>query len=696
MTKALRYRGLIVQLKKINIYNLALAVPLLLAISLAIACFVIPKMIIEDAREAAGQSAVQTVKQFKIIRGYYTKYVIAKAKASGALTPMIDHAGKPGAIPLPATLIHDLSTLLAKENTTMALYSAFPFPNRKDRVMDGFMNDAWAYLTLNPTGVFKREEMHDGKSILRVAVADVFNAEGCVSCHNAHPTTPKNDWKLGDVRGVMEVGTNINPAVRAASEIKGFLLIGVFLALLVSFSMVKFGNRAKQHMREIEKAHLETETARQEAHEISLQDPLTGLPNRRAFAEHIKALDSDASNKSKDFSVLLIDLDRFKPINDIYGHEVGDFVICTAAERLQKAVGDRGIVARLGGDEFGVVFDKTDPDSKNLAEEIIASIEAPIVTGNVRAEISASIGIATSPNHGSDTQSLLRAADLAMYNVKKNGRAGWDIFNEDLDVEMRATAKLESDVRSAVGDHKFQPFFQPIVDIQSGKIHGFEILARWDHPELGSILPENYLPIIQQFDLMNEFTSVILRQACVAAKDWPKDIKLALNISTAEICDPATPVRLMSILADLDFSPARLEIEIAETALIEDFDVAKQVISSLREAGIRVILDDFGTGYSSLGYLRELNIDGIKIDRSFVLAMDKNKDCEKIVLSMISLAQNLGLQTIVEGIENKQILKRIRGEGATFGQGYLYSKAMPAEAVEEMFDTKSANFMKAS
>ena len=296
--KALRHRGLIVQLRKINIYNLALAVPLLLAISLAIACFVIPNMIIEDARDAAGQSAVQTVRQFKIIRGYYTKNVVSKAKATGALTPSIEHVGIPGAIPLPATLIHDLSTLLAEENTTMSLYSAYPFPNRKDRVMDGFMNEAWAYLSVNPTKVFKRNEMYNGKSILRVAVADVFTAKGCVSCHNEHLDSPKTDWKLGDVRGIMEVGTNINQAVRAASDIKNFLLIGVFLALLVSFIMVKFGNRAKQHMREIEEAHLETETARQEAHEMSLQDPLTGLPNRRAFSVHIKELDNDASNKS--------------------------------------------------------------------------------------------------------------------------------------------------------------------------------------------------------------------------------------------------------------------------------------------------------------------------------------------------------------------------------------------------------------
>ena len=671
--------GVGLRFKSISIYNLALAVPLILAVSLSVAWFMIPNMVLEDARDAARQSAVQTIRQFKIIRGYYTKNVVAKAKATGALIPSIDHVGKKGAIPLPATLIHDLSSLLARENATLGLYSAYPFPNRKDRVQDDFMKEAWAYLSKNEQEVFTREEMRNGKTILRVAVADVLNAEACVSCHNAHPLTPKNDWKMGDVRGIFEVGTNINPAIHRATDIQRMLLIGVFLACLVSLILFKLSKRAKLYVDEIEVAHRETESAREAALIMSLEDPLTNLPNRRAFAEYIENLDRVG------FSVLLVDLDRFKIVNDVYGHEAGDNVICKAAERLKAVVGELGIVARLGGDEFGIVYCDKKGMPELLAKEIIASIEQPIEFGGVRAEISASIGIAFAPDHGKDMQSLLRAADLAMYNVKKNGRAGWHIFNERLIQEMQERARLENDVFEAVRQSQFKPFFQPVVNIQTNKIHGFEVLARWEHPGLGEIQPDCYLSIIEQSGLASRFTAEMLRQACRAAKDWSQDIKLSLNISVSEVCDPATPIRLMSILADEHFSPNRLEIEIAETALLIDFDVAKQVISTLRGAGISVLLDNFGAGYSSLGYLKDLEVDGLKIDRSVVLPMGKSKECEKIVYSIISLAQKLGLQPVVEGIENADILERVRNKGEVFGQGYFYSEALPASKVEEIF-----------
>ncbi len=211
---------------------------------LAIAWFTIPNMIVGNAMDAAAQSALQTAKQFKVIRGYYTKNVIAKAKATGGLQPSIDHASRPGGIPLPATLIHDLSKLLAKENTTMALYSSFPFPNRKDRVLDGFMKDAWAHLSKNPQGVFKRKAIRNGKTVLRVAIADRMVADACVNCHNAHPQTPKNDWKLGDVRGVLEIDSNVDQALLAASGLKDKILIGIFLAGLALLLIVVLGGWA--------------------------------------------------------------------------------------------------------------------------------------------------------------------------------------------------------------------------------------------------------------------------------------------------------------------------------------------------------------------------------------------------------------------------------------------------------------------
>ena len=226
------------------IFKLALPVPVVILVFLAVAWFVVPNLVIGNAVDAAAQSALQTAKQFKTIRGYYTKNIIAKAKANGSLKPGIEHADDPNAIPLPATLIHDLSKLLAKENTTMALYSAYPFPNRKERVMDDFMKGAWAYLNKNPDQMFKRQEVRDGKTVLRVAIADRMVAEACVNCHNSHPQTPNNDWNMGDVRGVLEIDANIGGALLAAEDLKDRILIGALLAGLAILILVILGARA--------------------------------------------------------------------------------------------------------------------------------------------------------------------------------------------------------------------------------------------------------------------------------------------------------------------------------------------------------------------------------------------------------------------------------------------------------------------
>ena len=448
---------------------------------------------------------------------------------------------------------------------------------------------------------------------------------------------------------------------------------------------------------ELAEAHKETETARSIAHSMSRQDPLTNGPNRRVFTEHIGKLTEDNidgthDTGSKRFAVLLIDLDRFKPINDIYGHAAGDYVICQVAERLQAALQSHGVVARLGGDEFGIVFSNERiydirKNAEELAYQIVRLIESPIHSDIVHAEISASIGIAIFPDHGANAQSLLRAADLAMYHVKQHGRASYSVFNPDLDAKMRATAQLESDARDAVRNDEFVPHFQPIINIEDNCIYGFEVLARWQHPEQGYVPPDRFIPIMEQFDLMNDFTGNILRQACSVARHWPNNLKLAVNISAGEVCDPSTPMRLMSILSECDFLPTRLEVEITETALVKNFEVAKSVISALRQAGIRVLLDDFGTGYSSLSYLKELTVDCLKIDRSFIMSMNQNRESKNIVLSMLSLAQSLNLDTVAEGVESAEIHEQISQGNATFGQGYYYGKAVSAEETDKLLKT---------
>ncbi|MFK5980301.1 MAG: EAL domain-containing protein [Rhizobiaceae bacterium] len=455
----------------------------------------------------------------------------------------------------------------------------------------------------------------------------------------------------------------------------------------------KASREYQRHLEELGRAQKKTEAAHETANAISRQDPLTELANRRVFSDELERLTETKGQAEDCFAVLLIDLDRFKPINDIYGHQAGDQTICEVANRLEKLLGETSTVARLGGDEFGVIVKDDDSGHgiaarvKKIAEEIVDAIGQTVIGDGFEAEISASIGISLYPQHGNLSELLFRAADVAMYHVKKNGRGSWKIYEEGMGKKLKTRALLEEQTRRAVRNEEIQPWFQPVVDLKTGKISGFEILARWEHPELGAIAPDTFLPVIEQFGLMKEFTASMLRRACLARHDWPQDTTLALNVSAGEICDPTMPVRLMNILSECGFLPTRLEIEVTESALLQDLDTAKNVISNLRESGIRVLLDDFGTGYAGLNYLREFSLDCLKIDRSFINSMTNNPVSKKIVRSILSLARELDLDTIAEGIEDGETHELVKLIGGSYGQGYFYGKAMPAHEAQTLLDT---------
>ncbi|PCI04009.1 MAG: hypothetical protein COB78_06590 [Hyphomicrobiales bacterium] len=448
----------------------------------------------------------------------------------------------------------------------------------------------------------------------------------------------------------------------------------------------------QRHLEELERAQKKTEAAHETADAISKQDPLTELANRRVFSEELEYLINSPEHADRCFAVLLLDLDRFKPINDIYGHQAGDQTICEVANRLEELLGETSTVARLGGDEFGVIVRDDDSGQgivakvEAIAEKIVDSIKQTIRGDGFEADIGASIGISLYPQHGENAQSLFRAADIAMYHVKKNGRGNWIIYEEEMGKKLKTRALLEEQTRRAVRNEEIQPWFQPIVDLKTGKISGFEILARWEHPELGNVAPDTFLPVIEQFGLMKEFTASMLRRACLARRDWSQDTTLALNVSAGEICDPTMPVRLMNILSECGFLPTRLEIEVTESALLQDLDTAKEVISNLRESGIRVLLDDFGTGYAGLNYLREFSLDCLKIDRSFINSMTNNPVSKRIVRSILSLARELDLDTVAEGIEDGETHELVKLIGGSYGQGYFYGKAMPANEVQTLLD----------
>jgi diguanylate cyclase (GGDEF)-like protein len=440
----------------------------------------------------------------------------------------------------------------------------------------------------------------------------------------------------------------------------------------------------------LEHAHEATRAAQEQAHSLARHDALTGLPNRRVFSAQLQAILNGARTGAVPYWVLLVGLDQFKRINDLQGQPFGDAVLCEIARRLEQIVPNSGTVARLRGDEFAIIA-KGDVNqqrdleaAQDLAQEVLSAIRKPILVGERRVELGASIGIAPCHTERTDAESLLHAADVAMYRAKRDNRGGFRFFEQSMDDDLLAQGSFEADLKRAVAEGAIKPFYQPLVELRNNRICGFEALARWEHPARGFVPPDLFIPVVEQLGLMTDFTSSILRQACRDARDWPEDIRLSVNISPSELKDPLLPSRLLAILADQGFPAARLDVEIIETALVSDIETAKSILTRLQNAGIKVCLDDFGTGYSSLYHLRELKFDKVKIDRSFVQSMVNNPESEKIVDAILGLTKNLNLPAVAEGIEDLPVLLRLAAKGCEFGQGYYFGKAMTADSARDV------------
>ena len=441
---------------------------------------------------------------------------------------------------------------------------------------------------------------------------------------------------------------------------------------------------------ELDKAHAATRTAQEQAQSLARHDALTGLPNRRAFAADLKAALDRVGQDAACYVIMLVDLDRFKPVNDIQGHSVGDLVLCEVARRLERLIAAPNTVARLGGDEFAFIVEtETDGDrgrreAAQLADTVLQALRAPIDVPVGRIEIGASIGIAFCPPDGLDAENIMRAADLAMYRAKQDGRDTFRFFEQSMDEDLRTQVALEESLRPAIRSGDIRPFYQPLMDIRRGCICGFEALARWEHPERGAVLPETFIPMAERLGLIGELTCAILRQSCRDARFWGDHIRLSVNVSPLQLKDPHFPTKVLAILSEEGFPPSRLEIEITKSALAGEIATARSIITAFQSLGIAVSLDDFGTGYSSLFHLRNLQFDKLKIDRSFVQSLQSNPESAKIVDAVLSLARSLGLPVIAEGIENEAALTHLSERGCEYGQGFLFSRAVSAEDVAKL------------
>ena len=423
--------------------------------------------------------------------------------------------------------------------------------------------------------------------------------------------------------------------------------------------------------------------------ELAYTDSLTGLANRRRLEDTINRLIAERADDPAPFTIGILDLDGFKPINDLFGHASGDIILQQIAQRLKSCLPKGGMAARLGGDEFAFVlpFTFTEAGAMRVGDAIRDVLSAPYDLGERFVRLSGSFGFAIHPFGGDTFSEIMGSADTALYRSKKRGRAQITIYSNAVAEEMKRATQIEQALRQAITSGEVKPFFQPIVNIDNGKVIGFEALARWTDSELGFVAPDVFIPLAEERGFVGLLSESLLKQAATAALLWPEDLFLSFNLSSMQLMDPTTGDSVLEIIRSVGLSPKRLELEITETAIMGDPEMAFEIVEQLRAEGIRISLDDFGTGQSSLGRLRDFNFDKVKIDRSFISSINDDKPSEHIIRAIIAMCEGLDLKVIAEGIEDGDQEKMLLQLGCVSGQGYLYAKAMDIPSTQKFLKT---------
>ncbi len=418
---------------------------------------------------------------------------------------------------------------------------------------------------------------------------------------------------------------------------------------------------------------------------LAQHDGLTGLPNRNLLRQQMDEILVHMRRSAEKVAVLVLGLDNFKSVNDTLGHGIGDKLLRGVAKRLRSTLRDEDVLARLNSDEFAIVQTALarPEDAALLSRRLLEAIADPYLLDGHSVLIGATIGIAMAPSDGDNSEKLLKNADMTLSRAKTESRGTFSFFEAGMDARAQSRRKIELDLRDAIQNGVLKPYYQPLVDLSSGRITCFEALVRWPHPERGMISPGEFIPVAEETGLINSLGVLMLRRACMDAAVWPDDVRVAVNLSPAQFRTSNLLSIVMEALKQSGLPPKRLELEITETLLLEKSEQVLASLHALRALGVRISMDDFGTGYSSLSYLRSFPFDKIKIDQSFVRDLDANRDARAIIRSITSLGMGLGVTITAEGVETEAELSCLRAEGCHEGQGFLFSRARPnAEVVE--------------
>jgi diguanylate cyclase (GGDEF)-like protein len=478
---------------------------------------------------------------------------------------------------------------------------------------------------------------------------------------------------VGGTRGVATIYQDYGPIEREAKAalvpVAGILeLVLVLLLILVVPLLVRVSRRLRRYVERIQYQ--------------ALYDDLSGLPNRLHFRDRIARAVDAARRNGGQVAVLVLDVDRFKDINETLGHESGDELLKALAARLRTCVGERGLLARVGGDEFGVVAPGlTADDALAHAQEIRASLEDPFAVGEVPLIVEASVGVAVYPENGDDVERLLQTADAAMH-AAKDRRVGVIGYDGTLDESTKTALTLVGELRPALARNELVLHYQSQVAVQSGAVVGAEALVRWQHPERGLLQPNAFVPFVERTGASRALSSYVMEHAARQVRDWRDrglDVSVAVNLTMFDLLDAGIPDEVANLLERTGLEAHRLELEITESVIMGEPTRVREVLARLKAIGVGLAIDDFGTGYSSLGYLKTLPVDTLKIDRSFVMAMDASERDRAIVRSTIELAHNLGLAVVAEGVDSAATLAELARYGCDLAQGFHIARPCPAD-----------------
>lgn len=550
----------------------------------------------------------------------------------------------------------DVTNLKRREQSFRLLFESNPMP------MWVFDAETKSFLSVNDAAV--KHYGYGRSDFLAMKLQDIW---------------PRDEWEehsraLDQIGDVYQSGSNWRHLKADGSEIE----------------VLTFGRRVPFNGRDAFLVSAVDITERRKAEArvafMAHHDALTGLPNRVMFQDRLQNDLARSKQIDKRIAVLCIDLDLFKHVNDSFGHPMGDRLLKMVADRLATNLRATDLVARLGGDEFAMILEmgSSPNEISDFAARLIERLSEPYSIDSLEIVIGASIGIAISPGDGETGEDFLRNADMALYRAKSEGGGVHRFFEKEMDRVAQKRRDMELDLRYALANNEFELHYQPLVDVTENRIVAFESLIRWKHPKKGMISPAEFIPVAEDIGLIVQLGEWVLKEACEQAAKWPKDIKVAVNLSPVQFRSRNLVPAVIGALARSGLSPFRLELEITESIFLAETEANLATLHQLRELGVRISMDDFGTGYSSLSYLRSFPFDKIKIDRSFVRDLAERSDCVAIIRAISGLGRSLNISTTAEGVETEDQLDALRAEGCTEVQGFLFSAARPASEIQEL------------